>query len=299
MTSNALPRVFDMLRQSQLPLNTPVPEIRAVSEQFAGFFPPAEGVAVAVTERDGPKGEWLTPETPVPNAALLYLHGGGYAFGSPRSYRHLTTRLAAATGLTTLALDYRLAPENPYPAAVEDAVRAYAHLLEMGIPAGGIAVAGDSAGGGLAVALLLASKRDGLPMPGYAVLFSPWLDLACTGDSVRERAGRDPLIRPEDLTRFARLYLGENLPESPLASPLYGDLGGLPEMAVYVGTEEVLFDDAERFVAKARRMGASVAYSVRERMPHIWPFFAPMLPEAVETIAEVGQSVRSKVAPAG
>jgi monoterpene epsilon-lactone hydrolase len=292
VSSEALQQVMEVLAQSRPPAGTPVEKVRELMAMLASLFEPETGVTVEETQ-EGPAGEWLIPEQASEDHALLYLHGGGFVLGSPAVYRHLTTRLAQAARMRTLVPDYRLAPEHPFPAGLDDAVAAYEHLLASGREPEQIAVAGDSAGGGLTVSLLLACKERGLPMPGAALLFSPWLDLAGTGESTTERASRDPLIRPEDLLRYAELYLDGKKPDSPLASPLCGDLSGLPPTTVYVGTEEVLFDDSERFVAAARQAGVRVTYSVGERMPHVWPYFAPMLPEGVETLIEAGAALRT------
>ena len=297
MASEALQQVMDMMAQARLPLDTPIETVRETMAMIAAAMPPEEGVAIEEIT-DGPAGEWLIPAEAQPGQAILYLHGGGFALGSPRVYRHVTTRLARAAGMRTLAPDYRLAPEHPFPAGLDDCIAAYQHLLDTGLQSGQIAVAGDSAGGGLAVSLMLACNERGLPLPAKLLLFSPWLDLALTGESMSERAARDPLIRPDDLRRYAALYLDGKQPETPLASPLCGDLSGLPPTTVYVGTEEVLFDDAERFVATARQAGVRVNYSVGERLPHVWHYFAPMLPEGVETLQEAGGAIRTALEPA-
>lgn len=292
MASEALQQVMDMMRQARLPLDAPIDTIRETMVRVASLFPPENGVTIK--EGTGEiNGEWLVPADAHPERAILYLHGGGFALGSPLAYRHVTTRLAHSSGIRTLAVDYRLAPEHPFPAGLDDCVAAYEHLLESGLESAQLAVAGDSAGGGLAASLMLACKERGLPLPGKLVLFSPWLDLAMSGDSVEERASRDPLIRPDDLRRYAGLYLNGRQPESALASPLCGDLTGLPPTTVFVGTEEVLFDDAERFVAAARQAGVRVTYSVGDRLPHVWHYFAPMLPEGVETLHEAASAIRT------
>ena len=290
--SDALQRVMDTMAQMRLPLDTPIAQVRELMALLTGGFEPEPGVAIEACT-DGPAGEWLIPENAEEGYAMLYLHGGGFALGSPLIYRHLTTRLAHAAKMRTLAPDYRLAPEHPFPAGLDDAIAAYEYLLNQGIEPANLAVAGDSAGGGLSISLMLACKERGLPLPGALLVFSPWLDLSMTADSVTERASRDPLIRPDDLRRYAACYLDGKPPETPLASPLCGDLTGLPPTTVYVGTEEVLFDDSERFVAAARQAGVRVHYAVGDRLPHVWPFFAPMLPEGVATLTEAGQAIRS------
>jgi len=227
---------------------------------------------------------------------VLYLHGGGYVIGSPRSHRHLAAAIAGAAGTSALLLDYRLAPEHPFPAAVDDAVAAYRWLLDQGIAAGHIAVAGDSAGGGLTVATLLALLNARLPMPAAGVCISPWVDLTCRGESYRSKADVDPIVRSAGVSEMARAYLATTDPRSPLASPLFADLRGLPPLLIHVGSDEVLLDDAIGLAERAKAAGVDATLEQWDRMIHVWHWFLPMLDEAQAAVASIGSFVRARTA---
>jgi acetyl esterase/lipase len=227
------------------------------------------------------------------DAVLLYLHGGGYVIGSPQAYRALTSELGRCTGVRTLAVDYRLAPEHPFPAAVEDAVTAYRVLLEGGRPPGRIAVAGDSAGGGLALAMLIAAREAGLPMPAGVVAISPWADLACEGSSMTGKVAEDPQVRRDGLLLLANHYLQQTPARHPLASPVYADLRGLPPLLIQVGSAEVLLDDATRLAAAAAAAGVRVRLDAWPDMVHVWHLFAFMLAEGRAAIRDAGEFLRA------
>jgi acetyl esterase/lipase len=220
------------------------------------------------------------PDAGAPIRTLLYLHGGGYYFCSPRSHRSLVFPLAVRAGARAFSLDYRLAPEHPFPAAVDDALAAYRCLLADGMPPDSIVVAGDSAGGGLALALLLALRDAKDALPAAALLFSPWTDLAATGETLVTNDGADPMFRGAAIERATRLYLAGADPRHPYASPLYGDFTGLPPLMIQVGSTEVLLDDARRVAERARAAGCLVEFEVWSKMPHVWQLFAPFIPEA-------------------
>jgi monoterpene epsilon-lactone hydrolase len=241
------------------------------------------------------RGEWLEPiakpaasanaATPeatdgAPMGTILYLHGGGYYFCSPRSHRSLVFQLAARSGARTFSLDYRLAPEHPFPAALDDALAAYRRLVADGTPPDSIVVAGDSAGGGLALALLVALRDSSDALPAAALLFSPWTDLAATGDTLVTNDGADPMFRGAAVARAARFYLGDTDPTHPYASPVYADLAGLPPLFIQAGSTEVLLDDARRTAKRATAAGVLVEFEVWRKMPHVWQLFAPFVPEA-------------------
>jgi len=212
--------------------------------------------------------------------------------GSPALYRHFTWRIATAMRATVLAIDYRLAPEHPFPAAVDDALAAYRWLLDGGAQPGRVVVAGDSAGGGLVFAMMLKARDDGLSLPAGAVALSPWTDLALTGSSVRRNARSDPMLHPHNAALFASHYLGHCDPRDPYASPLYGDLVGLPPTLIHVGGDEILRDDAARMADKLRASGCDVELEIWPRMPHVWHLFAPVVPEAEQAIARIGAFVQ-------
>ncbi|MDQ7064780.1 MAG: alpha/beta hydrolase [candidate division KSB1 bacterium] len=265
-------------------------------ERFARLIPMPRGVR-RTAAMDSFPAEWLVPAGAPEDAAILYLHGGGYVMGSIRTHRALAARIARAAGVKCLTIGYRLAPEHPFPAALEDAHRAYGWLLQQKIPPQRLVVAGDSAGGGLALALLLFLRDRGEPLPAAAVCLSPWTDLAGTGDSIRSKAAVDPIVPVAALDYVARQYLhGEN-PKNPYASPLYGDLHGLPPLFIHVGTHEVLLDDSLRLAEKARAAGVRVTLDIWPDMMHVWHFFAPFLPEARQAIGNIGAFIRKAIQP--
>ena len=243
-------------------------------------------------------GEWIEVGTPrlseTISRTILYLHGGGYFFCSPRTHRSITCALARAAMANVFVPDYRLAPEHPAPAALEDALSAYRQLLAEGRAAHAIVIAGDSAGGGLALALLMALRDAGEPLPAAAVLFSPWTDLAVTGSTVNTLADRDVLFNGPALRATARLYLGGDVsdPMKPQVSPLYGDFKGLPPLMIHVSDSEVLLDDARRVADKARAAGVEVNFRLWEGLPHAWQIFSPFLPEARVSLQQAAAFIR-------
>lgn len=246
-------------------------------------------------------GEWIEPDTdgpddPTDGRVILYLHGGGYFFYSPREYRPITYALAKGVVARVFALEYRLAPEHPFPAALDDAVACYRRMMMDGIPAKNVVVAGDSAGGGLALALLVSLRDHGDPLPAGAVLFSPWTDLAATGATLISNNGADPMFIGPDLGKAAMHYLGTMPGTNPLASPLYADLAGLPPLFVQASTIEVLLDDSRRVVDKARHQGVTVLFKAWPGLPHVWHLFSPFLPEARAALTEASSFVMSRLA---
>lgn len=266
----------------------PVPLQRALLKSAAPLTRLTRGVRIEAVRAGGVPCERLTPAVAAPQAVILYLHGGGYCIGSPVSHRPITTALSAAAGITVLAPDYRLAPEHPYPAALDDALAAYRELVAG---PGSVIVAGDSAGGGLAVALALAARQQGLPAPAGMVLLSPWVDLACGGASMRSRAARDPMLTAGGLRRWGRLYAGENL-EHPLCSPLNADLAGLPPALIQVGTEEVLHDDAVRLGQRLAAAGVEAQLEHCEGMWHDFHMHARVLDAADRAVAALAHFAR-------
>ncbi len=242
---------------------------------------------------DAPRGEWLEPVNERAAPTLLYFHGGGYYFCSPATHRPLVFALTAKrAGARSFSVDYRLAPEAPFPAAHEDALAAYAALLEAGVDPATIVLGGDSAGGGLALALLVALRDRGTPLPAGAVLFSPWTDLAATGETLRSNDGADPMFAGAALGRAARLYIGDASPTDPYLSPLYADPAGLPPLLIQAGSTEVLLDDSRRFAERARAAGVEVDLQVWPRMPHVWQMAVPFMPEARRALDDAAAFVR-------
>lgn len=228
---------------------------------------------------------------------ILFLHGGGYAVGSPGLYRHITWRFAEEAEGIVVTPDYRLAPEHPFPAALDDAHAAWLACLASGADPRRSAFIGDSAGGGLALALALRLRDEGRPLPGAIVALSPWTDLAVTGASAQPGAS-DPMLNADDLAPIAAQYLAGADPRTPYASPLYGDLRGLPPTLIQVGSDEILVDDSVRMANRMREVGCDVTLELWPRMPHVWHAFAPLLPEAGQAIARVGDFIREKTGEA-
>jgi epsilon-lactone hydrolase len=255
--------------------------------------PPA-GTTTRSVNAGGVQAHLITTPASEPHRHVLFLHGGGFIIGSPSLYRHVTWRIAETTGARVLAVDYRLAPEHPFPAALEDAVTAYRWLLANGADPRRIAVMGDSAGGGLVFSLMLRLRDEGARLPGAAVALSPWTDLALTGASLRLNAAADPMLNAEDPPQFVADYLGGVDPRTPYVSPLYGDPAGLPPTIIQVGSDEVLLDDAVRMADRMRAAGCQVELEIWPRMPHVWHVFVPLIPEARRAIERVGYFVRSR-----
>jgi epsilon-lactone hydrolase len=249
--------------------------------------PPA-GTEVLATDAGGVAGELIATPAARPDRHVLYLHGGGYVTGSPALYRNFTWRIAAAARAQVLAIDYRLAPEHPFPAALDDAFAACRWLTTGKADPRRTVVMGDSAGGGLALALLLKLRDGGHALPAAAVALSPWTDLALTGPSLVRNARAEPMLTVADTRLFAGSYLNGADPRHPYASPLYGNPAGLPPALIHAGSDEILRDDAVRMADRMRLAGCRVEIELWPRMPHCWHLFAPVLPEANAAIARVG-----------
>jgi acetyl esterase/lipase len=236
----------------------------------------------------GVDGEWLSPANAPRDKAILYFHGGGFRIGSVASHRELIAKIAVASGCRVLAINYRLAPEHRFPAALGDSLAAYDWMHGCGLKPANIAFAGDSAGGNLVLAAMLALSERGLPQPVAGVLMSPWTDLAATGGSYTSRAEADPIHQRSMILALAKNYLGEQGdPRDPLASPLYGDLTGLPPLLIQVGDRETVLDDSVMFADKARAVGVNVDLQVWEGMIHVFQMFGAQLAEAGQAIASI------------
>ncbi len=272
---------------------TTVAQGRRVMARAARFVPrlPA-AVSTIALDAGGVPADRVTAPGSRADRHILYLHGGAFCGGSPQLYRNLTWRLAGAAGATALVPDYRLAPEYPFPAALDDATRAYDWLLADGADPRRIAVAGNSAGGGLVFSLLLRLRDSGRPLPAAAAALSPWTDLALTGASLKENAAKDPLLDARQLPRVTRWYLDGADPRQPAASPVYGDCRGLPPVLIQVGSDEILHDDAVRMTERMRAGGAEATLEIWPRMPHVWHLFAGILPEARRAIGRIGEFLR-------
>ena len=287
-----------MQHTSTFPKSVAPADVRSARRDFettAARMPRPPGVTYEADSLGGVPVEWAIPDAHAPERVLVYFHGGGYLQGSPATHRALVGRLALAASARAVSVDYRMGPEAPFPAAVEDACAVLQALAGMGVPPTATAVAGDSAGGGLAAAALIATREAGATLPGAALLLSPWTDLALTGESIRGRARRDPMLTEEHLRIGVEGYLAGADPRGPLASPLHADLRGLPPLLVHVGGREIIHDDSSRFVERARAAGVDATLEVWEPQFHIWHFFAPVLPEAREAITRAGDWLRGRL----
>jgi monoterpene epsilon-lactone hydrolase len=257
----------------------------------APAYPRPEDITWEPVDAAGVPAEWVTPDDRVPGRAVVYLHGGGYATGTLGSARALFTHLARATRARLLAVDYRLAPEHPFPAAVDDAVAAYRYAVAAGHAAEAIALCGDSSGGGLALGALVALRDLDEPMPGTAIALSPWTDLTLSGASLQANRDSDPMVSERTLGQMADAYLGGADRRSPTASPLFADLTGLPPLLLQVGSGELLLDDTTRFAERAEAAGVDVTLERWDDVFHVWHAFADLLPEARDAIAAIGTYV--------
>ncbi len=296
MASEELQVVLNMLRANPPMDASDIPTLREGLEALTGGFPPPADITYTPTRAGGVPAEWAEAREIQPARVLLYFHGGGYAIGSINTHRNLVGAISRAAGIRVLSLGYRLAPEDPFPAAVDDAVAAYEALLASGIAPEKIALAGDSAGGGLTAACLLALRDRELPRPAAGVCLSPWLDLALSGESMLERAEIDPLVTQEGLQMMSDAYLGDTDARTPLASPVFAELHDLPPLLIQVGTAETLFDDSTRFAEGAIAAGVEVKLEVWEEMIHVWQSFSAILPEAREAIEGIGNFLKAKLA---
>jgi len=293
MASPELQVVLEMLSSNTIFGERPAEEMRAGLEAMAGGFPLDPDVRVEPCTVAGMAAEWVTTPAVSDEHAILYLHGGGYAVGSLNTHRELAARFGRESRARVLTIDYRLAPEHPHPAAVDDAVAGYRWLVADGYAPAHLAIAGDSAGGGLTIATLVALRDLGLALPAAAVCFSPWVDMEATGESM-DAITTDPMLNRGLILHFARFYLGLGTidPRTPLAAPLHAELGGLPPMLVQASRHEVLRDDATRIAAKARAAGVACELELTDEVPHVWQIFASMLPEGREALARAGAFLR-------
>jgi len=271
---------------------------RSELEALAAMFKPSVSIQCTAIIANGVPSEWIVPAHLSTERILLYLHGGSYNAGSINSHRSMAANLAAAAKARALIIDYRLAPEHPFPAALEDAVDAYQWLLDDEHSSSRIAIVGDSAGGGLALALLIHLRDEGMPLPGMAICISPWTDLSGSGESIRSKAKVDIVLDAQNLAKSAAIYLGNTDPCDPLASPIYADLSGLPPLLIHVGSDEILLSDSTVLAEKARAAGVDVTLEVWERMQHVWHFAASFVPESRQAIARIGEFVQRSM-PAG
>ena len=299
MPSQAMQDVIDALRDRQKASAGQAPptleQRRAAFTPGDRLHPVPDDVQVTDVTAGGVPAHWLTAPGADAGRVLLFLHGGGYELGSLRSDGELAARLARASGMRVLFPEYRLAPEHPFPAAIDDVLAAWHWLrTDQDLSAGSIAVAGDSAGGGLTVALLVATRDAGQALPAAAVLMSPTVDLTSSGASMTERAEQDPVSTPAMLRQFAAGYLAGADPKTPLASPLFASLSGLPPLLIQVGTADLLLSDSERLATAAAQAGVDVILEIGEGLPHVYQILLGT-PEAAEATEQIGRFLRARV----
>ena len=275
------------------PKATEIAQMRKDADERAKAFVVPGDVTVQPVDANGVKAEWTSTPDADATRVILYLHGGGYVICSLQSHRHLVAEIGRAAGTRTLAIDYRLAPEHPFPAPVQDTVAAYRYLLDSGIKPDRIALAGDSAGGGLVVGAMLALREAGLPMPGCGWCISPWVDMEALGASFLDRAETDPTVQKATIQMMAQWYLGGADPRHPHAAPIYGDLRGLPPLLIQVGAVETLLDDSIALTRQAGTADVAVELQVWPEMMHVWQLYFPMLSAGRRAIAAGGSFVRN------
>lgn len=280
------------LQKETFDFNTSIEGFRELCEKGATRFAkiPKE---ITIREQliEGIKSEWLIPEGANPSKVIFYVHGGGYVSGSCNDHRAIVSKFAKNTGITNLVYEYRLAPEYPFPAGLDDSVTVYQWLLSSGFLPQNIMIAGESAGGGLCLAILLALKQRNIALLAAAVSISPWTDLTCSSDSYHTK-NKMSLAPLNSWTVFSKYYTGENEATNPLISPLFGDLEGLPPILINSGTDDELFEDGEKFYLKAKKAGVDITFRAGIGMVHCYPLLAPMFPEATEAMDEIVAFIR-------
>jgi len=294
MVSDGIKRISEMVRQnSKVVAKQRVEESRAGFEQFAAMFQVAKDVKIDNVDVNGVSAVWISTPEAVEENVVLYFHGGGYVFGSINTHKEFMSRISRVSNSRVLLIDYRRAPENPFPAALEDAITAYKWLIDSeGIKPENLIIGGESAGGGLTLATLLKLRDTGIPLPAAALVLSPWADLDMTGETIRTKARVDPLANPSDLFFLASLYVGEDDPKNPYISPLYGDLKGLSPMIIQVGSSEILLSDAERIAERAKAADVDVILDIWEDMIHMFQMFALWSPEGQKATEKLGKFIQ-------
>ena len=300
MASAQLQELLEMFAERAAAFSETPPSLeerRMGANMMGARFQNLDGITTEGVDADGVPAEWVAASD-AGNGAILYLHGGGYVTGSVISHRGMAANLSRSSGCRVLTIDYRLAPEHKHPAQVEDAHTAYRWMLNNGVDASSLVVAGDSAGGGLTVATLLAAREAGDPMAAAGVCMSPWVDMEVIGESMTTKAGADPMVQREGILDMATHFLGDGDRRDPLAAPLHADLSGLPPLLIIVGTSETLLDDAVRLHEKAEAARVDSTLEIWEDMIHIWPWFAPFLPEGQQAMEQMGDFIKEQVGAA-
>ncbi|NUM56014.1 MAG: alpha/beta hydrolase [Candidatus Hydrogenedentes bacterium] len=297
MPSKAFETLVAMQRARRPQRDASVENLRDRFESMVPLLgPPPDGVTIEPGTIANLRAERFIPSGAHSDSIVMFLHGGGYCIGSLNTHRCFAANLAECAGVSLVSIEYRLAPEHTFPAAVDDAITAYRGLLRDGYAAHRIVVGGDSAGGGLALAAIAALRDARDPLPAAAFALSPWTDLAHTGASIDSRAAADPMIQPWELRGFADRYLNGSDPRNSRASPLYGDFHGYPPLLIHVGGAEILRDDSTRLVQRAKDAGVEVTFRLDPDMIHVWHFFSTLIPEGAQALREVGEWVQRKLA---
>lgn len=295
MASPQLQELIAGMRAGSLDFGAPPEEVRTVFDALLAGMPAPEGVTFNQITLGGVSALECAHAGDTGAGTILYFHGGGYIAGSAHGYRGLPAALALAAGIGAVAIDYRLAPEHPFPAAVDDGVAAFMALLERGVDPAHIIFAGDSAGGGLVVSSLIKLRDAGEPLPAAALLLSPFADLSCEGDSFESKAAEDPSLTASGLRAGAQHYLGGLDAKDPVASPVHGNLSGLPPIMIQVGSAEILLDDALGLARAAGMSGTQVRLDVWPEMIHVWQSFAFMLPEGAAAIDDAAAFISANI----
>jgi epsilon-lactone hydrolase len=288
-----LKKQFDMVKEVRERYSQTLDGVRMLMASFDNRYPLPEGTLVDQVDAGGVPGEWVVAPNADPDRVLLYTHGGCYISGGPVTVRECCARLSRACEARVLNIDYRLAPEHPYPAALDDTLAAYRWLLASGYSARNIVISGESAGGGLTIAALMKIRDSGLEQPAAGVPVSPWVDMTLSGETLKRNRGRD-LASTTPLALGAELYVGKGDPRDPYASPLFGDLSNLPPMLIQVGGAEVLLDDGIAIAHKARQAGNDLTLEVWPDMIHVWHWFSSELDEGQQAIESIGRFVKAR-----
>ena len=281
--------LIEFIRENPFPEELEAAKI-AIDEVLA--TPTTDDIIIEKLEIDGVPCQMLKPVGADENRLIIYLHGGGYAMGSLVSHAGLASEIGKASNCYVLQVDYRLAPEHVFPAPIEDSCTVYRWLLDKGYDSANLALAGDSAGGGLVIANLVALRDAGVTLPAAAVCISPWTDLAFTGESIQQRQELDPIVSLEMLSEMAELYMAGQDPKNPGASPLFADMKELPPLLIQVGESEILFSDSQRLAKQAEAAGVDVVFEKWPEMIHVWHLFYPMLTEGRTAISRIGEFIR-------
>ena len=296
MVSKGMENVIKLLtNNANTVMKKRVEESRKWLEQLTSLVKGPKDVDLEHIDINGMAAVWISSPEVDSNKVVLYLHGGGYILGSLNSHKDIAMRIGRAAKARVLLVDYRLAPEDPFPAAVEDAVKSYKWLIEnQNIVPNKIVIAGDSAGGGLTLVTLIKLRDDNISLPAAGVCLSPWTDVALTSESLIRNAKVDPFLKLYDLVFMADLYVGDNDPKNPYISPLYADLHDLPPILIQVGTADSVEDDSVRFAEKAKKAGVDVKLEVFDDMIHVFQAFADMAPEGQDAIDKIGEYIQEK-----